>query len=362
MTRPMLIILMVLLLSSCLPPPQPTVSPLMPVTITPGQPPTLTPIPPTATTVPPTAAPATPIPIIQKPVSVTNPGFETFTHPITTVQEFTVATGWIPWVRNQPPCKPGFPYPCKAGSIGSPIRTCPLNCTNSQTGQCVQQYDCYWLVPEYSPMYRLDFITPPRTFEGNYSQRMFGVGRQFEAGMYQRVKVTPGATITATIMASAWMCFNAPDCKLGHMNPARQAELMQAWGVTDAYAHRLWTASDLPGYLRPDIPRYDPTDQYTPTMHLKIGIDPTGTFTGSYRGGVYVMPDLSNVVWGQERDYFDVWGKLSVTTAARAGYATVVTYARPEWPYSYWNNDVMWDLANMIESGGNILFLPVVVR
>ncbi len=79
----------------------------------------------------------------------------------------------------------------------------------------------------------------------------------------------------------------------------------------------------------------------------KVGIDPTGAFDGSFTGGTYHYPNLSRIVWGKERDYFDMWGTLVVTAVAKSDYIVVVTYARPEWPYSYVNNDVGLDAATL---------------
>jgi hypothetical protein len=82
-------------------------------------------------------------------------------------------------------------------------------------------------------------------------------------------------------------------------------------------------------------------------MHMKVGIDPTGTFNGSFTGGVYHYPDLSKIVWGKEHNYFDVWGTLVVTTVAQSDYIVVVTSAQPEWPYTYVNNDAGVDAATL---------------
>jgi hypothetical protein len=286
------------------------------------------------------------------PYQLYNPFFEGgYTHPITTVPEYSTAPGWIPWAAEQPPCLPGFLFPCKAGLTDgvarSPIRVCPDNCQRPD-GQCYAAYDCYWQRPEFTAKYFNDYTTPKRVYEGQYSQWYFGRGRQFEGGVYQRTFVGAGSEVTFTIKASAWMCQGSPDCKLGHMNPARQAELMKAWGLTGGYyPYRLWTASDIPGFLRGDLPRYDPHDIYTPTMHMKVGIDPTGTFDGSFTGGVYHYPDLSKIVWGKEHDYFDTWGTLVVTTVAKSDYIVVVTSAQSEWPYAYVNNDAGLDAATL---------------
>ena len=365
---------MLLVLAACVPPTS------VPVTVTP-QTPTVTdgPRPPTSTPrvspiEPPTATPApspleTPVPSLVKAaaphasgtvytVTLVNPGFEApFIHPLP-IPEFTVAQGWLPVRDDLPPCNPGYLRPCIPGTVSSPIEWCPKNC-QTLNGNCKDDYGCFWMRPEFKQQGKQN-VFGLRVYEGQSAQTIFTFGRLGRHGLVQEVHgVNPGDIVTFTIMVQAWQCFDFEDCKLGHMNPERRAELMAAWGCTDFNVCRTWPASDIAGYLRADLPRaYTQTHEITPTMGLRIGIDPTGQF--DHGDGA---PDWSGITWGEVKEAWDIWTQLVVTATARSNHVTLVAQAFPRSTFAYSNYDVQWDQAQVTARvSGARVYLPIIVK
>ena len=374
----MWLVLMAVMMAGCVPP---TVTPTVnPVTVTPSvtlEPATKTPVPVTATATRPTSPIITPVPVtatatrfvspIVTPApstatvadviapatvftaSLVNGNFENpFGHP-DGVTEWATALGWRSYSLDVPPCRPG--------SAGCPI-PCPSNCLN-ENGKCQADTGCAWARAEFKQMWYLDYTTPKRTYEIFSSQGSHVAGRMGVWGDYQRVRVGVGNIVTFTIRAMTWMCFDGDDCKLGHMNDARRAQLVAAWGCLDWYTCRNWTASDIPKYLRLDLPRAG--EPITPTMHMRAGIDPTGTFSPSVG-----TANFANVVWGREKDTFDIWTELVVTATAKSEWVTVLSHAQPEWPYAHWNNDAYWDGAavrvEVVPRRVYTNYLPMVIK
>jgi hypothetical protein len=70
------------------------------------------------------------------------------------------------------------------------------------------------------------------------------------------------------------------------------------------------------------------------TMHLKVGIDPTGG----------TNPFSTNIVWSGEGDSFDHFTQFSVEATAQSDVVTVFTHSRAEWiDYPRMDNDVYVD-------------------
>jgi hypothetical protein len=113
-----------------------------------------------------------------------------------------------------------------------------------------------------------------------------------------------------SVYMSAWMCANLADCQ---------------------------------GGLRSDQPA---------TMHLRIGIDPTG----------HVDPFSPDVVWSPEMDSFDRWTQYHVEAVARGDAVTVFTHSRPEWTWPRLHNDVYVDEASLVALDSNGLITTTTDR
>jgi len=160
---------------------------------------------------------------------------------------------------------------------------------------------CFWSRPEYRPM-KTGPDTKNRIHGGVQAQKYFSYGRMHEAGLMQRVTgITPGAQLRFSAYMEAWMCNDyIPACDGGRKSQ-------------------------------------NPT-----TMHLRVGIDPTGG----------TDPFSSTVVWSSEVDSFDHWTQFSIEAAAKGDAVTVFTHSRAEWvDYARMNNDVYVDDASLIVVG-----------
>jgi hypothetical protein len=121
-----------------------------------------------------------------------------------------------------------------------------------------------------------------------------------EAGLYQRVTgITPGSRLGFSVYMSAWMCLEDSAC---------------------------------PGGVVSDQPS---------TMHLRVGLDPTGG----------TDPFSANIVWSGEMDSFDRWSQYRVEAVAQADSVTVFTHSRPEWMARRSHNDVYVDEASLVKVG-----------
>ncbi len=157
---------------------------------------------------------------------------------------------------------------------------------------------CFWARPEYRPL-KTGPDTKNRIHGGVQVQKYFTWGRMHEAGLMQRVTgITPGAQLRFSAFMEAWMCNDF----VGACDGGRKSQ--------------------------------NPT-----TMHLKVGIDPSGG----------TNPFSSTVVWSGEGDSFDRWTLFSIEATAKGDAVTVFTYSRPEWvDYARTNNDVYVDDASLI--------------
>jgi LysM repeat protein len=129
---------------------------------------------------------------------------------------------------------------------------------------------------------------------GDNAQKYFTFWSLHDAGMYQQVSgIRPGALLR----------FNT---------------FMQGWS-TNA--------------------NYGPSD-YAQSMHLRVGIDPTGG----------TNPYSANVIWSPPGESFDAWGLFQVEAVARASTVTVFTRSTPVYPIQH--VDVYVDDASLVVVGG----------
>ena len=171
--------------------------------------------------------------------------------------EIQVAPGWRAWYLDQPPS-----YVVR-----------PLFCNGLD-------YGCYWTRPEFRDVENVN-DTKNRVHSGMHAQKYFTYGRMHEAGLMQRVTgITPGAQLRFSAYMEAWMCNDY----IAACDGGRKSQ--------------------------------NPT-----TMHLKVGIDPTGG----------TNPFSPDVVWSGEGDSFDRWTLFSVEAAAKGDAVTVFTHSRAEW-------------------------------
>jgi hypothetical protein len=202
------------------------------------------------------------------------------------------------------------PPPCDPDVVGCYI-FCPWDCQKVDaeghpTGECKADTGCYWAQPEFARSW--GFWN--RILSGVSSQKIFGYGRQFEGGLYRRVIAQAGRVYRFTISMQAWMCYNYNACRGG-------------------------LVSDMPT-----------------TMHLRVGIDPTGG----------IDPFSLAVVWSAERDSFDAWSQYMVMARAVTGHVTLFTYARPDWGWDTHlriSNDVYIEDADLVPMYDS--YLPVVI-
>lgn len=160
------------------------------------------------------------------------------------------------------------------------------------------KYSCYWMRPQFMDSARTGVASRIRS--GGNSQMYFSSGMMHEAGLYQRVTgITPGSRLSFSIYMSAWMCMEDSAC---------------------------------PGGLVSDQPS---------TMHLRVGLDPTGG----------TDPFSANIVWSGEMDSFDRWSQYTVEAVAQADAVTVFTHSRPEWLAPRSHNDVYVDEASLVKVG-----------
>jgi len=254
---------------------------------------------------------ATPTPIIFTPTPVTvplgqdllkNPGFE---------GKWFNPCSWkgdLPW--NHIPCTPWYDelmirwntaYTPEGwtGWWQQPITDTaradfykyPNRCPAGAPKTCV-----VWHNPEYGGT---DWIRvgPPRIHGGKNSLKYFTFWSVHEAGVFQTVEgIQPGTLLRF----GAWM--------------------------------HAWSATEGPNREQPSP--YESGGQTS--MHMKIGIDPTGGRN----------PWSADVVWSPEVDTYDQFGYYQVTAAARSDKVTVFTYSRPEKMLKH--NDVYVDDVELV--------------
>jgi LysM repeat protein len=189
------------------------------------------------------------------------------------INEVQIADGWTGWWVQIPPSYVVLPENCQIKKV---------------------DYGCYWMRPEFVDAVRTGSTN--RIYSGNNSQKYFSFGRMHEAGLYQRVSgIVSGTQLHFSVYMSAWMCMDPANCKGGYLS-----------------------------------------DQPT-TMHMRVGIDPTGG----------TNPFGPNIVWSREVDSFDHWTQYSVEAVAQSESVTVFTHTRPEWMTSRKQNDVYVDEASL---------------
>ncbi len=239
----------------------------------------------------------TPLPIVLTPTPVTialgqnllrNPGFE---------GSFYIPCTWkadpIPW--NHIPCDPWYEEimrrwntaytpqdwvawwrPPLTDTARSDYFTYPSSCRRPGAPEnCAP-----WHNPEYGGT---DWIRngPPRIRSGKNSLKYFTFWSVHEGGVFQTVSgIAPGAQLRFSAYLHAWSATVGP----GNEEPSP----FQSAGQT--------------------------------SMHMKIGIDPTG-------GRNPWSPDI---VWGPESDSYDQFGYYQVTATARSDRVTVFVSSRPE--------------------------------
>lgn len=189
------------------------------------------------------------------------------------INEVQVAERWTAWWQPLPPEDVGRPDNCQGRHA---------------------DYGCYWARPEFVDSARTGATN--RIYSGDNSQKYFTYGRMHEAGLCQRVTgVVSGTLLHFSVYMSAWMCANPADCQ---------------------------------GGLHSDQPT---------TLHLRVGIDPTGGLD----------PSSLDIIWSPEQDSFDRWTQYHVEAVARGDAVTVFTHSRPEWLFPRLNNDVYVDEAGL---------------
>ncbi len=198
-------------------------------------------------------------------------------------QTVLVAKGWAAWWRqpNTDRSVPGFyQYPNYCG------RGAPNDCVA-------------WHNPEFRDT-RSAPQDPPRIRSGENSQKYFTFWSVHEAGLYQLVEsVRPGT-------------------------PLRFSAYME-----------VWSATKLSG-IEPN-----PHLSFGQTsMHLRVGIDPTGG----------TDPWSKDIVWSPEHESYDQFTRFEAQAVARSSKVTVFTHSRPENPMQH--NDVYVDDAELVIVGG----------
>jgi len=170
--------------------------------------------------------------------------------------EVTVADGWEPWWVD---------------------------------GAEAEQSRGYLRRPEYKPEERRAREGEGRVHSGSLGQKQFTSYATHTAGIYQRVPVIQGSTVSFSIWVHVW-----------------------------SSAEDDFDRSKGPGDYR-----------------VSVGIDPYGGTSGSG----------SEVVWSKPVQWYDGWLKLSVQAVARADKVTVFTRGQNEWRVRH--NDSYWDDASL---------------
>ncbi len=248
-----------------------------------------------------------PTPIVLTPTPVTialgqnllkNPGFE---------EPFFIPCSWkgdLPW--NHIPCDPWYEeLMVRWNTVYTPQDWTawwrqPINDTArpdyfTYPSSCQRHgapEDCVpWHNPEYGGT---DWIRngPPRIHSGKNSLKYFTFWSVHEAGIFQTVSgITPGTQLRFSAYLHAWSATEGPN--------REQPSPFQSSGQT--------------------------------SMHMKIGIDPTGGRN----------PWSSDIVWSTEHDAYDQFGYYQVTAVAHSDKVTVFTTSRPEKALKH--NDIYMD-------------------
>jgi len=129
------------------------------------------------------------------------------------------------------------------------------------------------------------YLAPPRIHSGQWGFKFFTFYRIHDAGIYQQVAVTPGATYRAMAWAHAWSS-----------------------DLDDASHSDLASASDRANFT------------------FSVGLDPTGG----------TDPWGATVVWGAGAHLYDQFGQIpAVTVQAQAGTLTVFVRSQVLWAFKH---------------------------
>lgn len=199
-------------------------------------------------------------------------------------QTVQVAEGWVAWWQP----------PSTDRSARDFYQKFPNYCGNDAPDNCVA-----WHQPEWRPTKGLP-QDPPRIRSGENSQKYFTFYSVHEGGVYQVVEgVRPGTPLRFSIYMHAWSA-----TKVNGIQPNPRLSFGQT------------------------------------SMHMKVGIDPTGG----------TDPWSPDIVWSAEHDAYDQFQRFEVQAVARSNKVTVYTHSRPENPMMH--NDVYLDDAELIAIGG----------
>ncbi|HEY4721040.1 MAG TPA: hypothetical protein VII92_04285, partial [Anaerolineae bacterium] len=171
----------------------------------------------------------------------------------------------------------------------------PNNCYSDAPEGCIP-----WHNPEYRDTKGTAGIGPSRIHSGQNSQKYFTFWSVHEAGVMQTVSVPPGSTL-------------------------RFSAYMQAWS-----SNKDGNDSDPSSYL----------SSGQTSMHMKVGIDPTGGDN----------PWSPAIVWSSEHDAYDAFGYYEVRAVAQSDKVTVYTHSMPEQIRKH--NDVYVDDAELVAIAG----------
>jgi len=152
------------------------------------------------------------------------------------------------------------------------------------------------------------YLSPPRIFDGYRAFKYFTFYRVHDAGIMQRVPVTPGSSYKATARAQSW--FWATD------DPSK---------IDDPYKSGHWKGGVW----------YDFANGHEGFDFL-VGIDPLGG----------TDPYAASVVWSVPVRYYDEYAELpGVEAEAEATTITVFLRSVAIWPFKHC--DAYWDLASL---------------
>jgi LysM repeat protein len=199
-------------------------------------------------------------------------------------QTAQMADGWVGWWQP----------PSTDRSARDFYQKYPNYCGRNAPDGCVA-----WHQPEFRDT-RAAGQDPPRIRSGENSQKYFTFWSVHQGGVYQVVDgVRPGTPLRFSIYMMAWSA-----AKQGGVEPNPH----QSFGQL--------------------------------SMHMKVGIDPTGG----------TDPWSPDIVWSAEKDSYDVFGRYEIQAVARSNKVTVFTHTRPEFPMQH--NDVYLDDAELALVGG----------
>ncbi len=199
-------------------------------------------------------------------------------------QTVQVADGWVGWWQP----------PSTDRGASNFYQQFPNYCGHNAPDGCVA-----WHQPEFRDT-RSGGQDPPRIRSGENSQKYFTFWSVHQGGVYQVVEgLRPGTPLRFGIYMMAWSA-----AKQNSVEPNPH----QSFGQT--------------------------------SMHMKIGIDPTGG----------TDPWSPDIVWSTEKESYDVFGRYEVQAVARSNKVTVFTHTQPDNPMQH--NDVYLDDAELTLVGG----------